>query len=122
MRYDDNELELEAVDVLGGTDGDDLFDEDLDVAGLSADDGLDADDDRAQGLAAVSPPRAPERKPVRRRRGVAMPLLFTVLTTGFVAIAVFAALAGSWVFVAVGAALAAWMGSFALQAARPRRG
>ena len=51
-----------------------------------------------------------------------MPLLFTVLTAGFVAIAVFAGLAGSWVFVAVGGALAAWMGSFALQAARPRRG
>ena len=51
-----------------------------------------------------------------------MPLLFSVLTTGFVAIAVFAALAGSWVFVVVGGALAAWMGSFALQAARPRRG
>ena len=51
-----------------------------------------------------------------------MPLLFTALTTGFVAIAVFAAQAGSWVFVVVGAALALWMGSFALQAGRPRRG
>ena len=70
----------------------------------------------------MSPPRAPGRRPVQRRRGVAMPLLFSVLTAGFVAIAVFAALAGSWVFVVVGGALAAWMGSFALQAARPRRG
>ena len=70
----------------------------------------------------MSPPRAPGQATGRRRRGVAMPLLFTVLTSGFVAIAVFAALAGSWVFVAVGGALAVWMGSFALQAARPRRG
>jgi len=51
-----------------------------------------------------------------------MPLLFTVLTAGFAAIAAFAAQAGAWVFVAVGAALALWMGSFALQAARPWRG
>ena len=51
-----------------------------------------------------------------------MPLLFAALTSGFVAVAVFAGLAGSWVFVAVGAALALWMGSFAVQAARHRRG
>lgn len=58
----------------------------------------------------------------RRRRGVAMPLLFAVLTLSFVGIAVYAAAAGEWVFVAVGAALAAWMGTFVLQAVRPRRG
>jgi hypothetical protein len=51
-----------------------------------------------------------------------MPLLFTALTSGFVAIAVFAAIAHSWVFAGVGAALSVWMGSFALQAARPKRG
>ena len=59
---------------------------------------------------------------VPRRRGFAMPLLFTALTSGFVAIAVFAAIAHSWVFAGVGAALSVWMGSFALQAARPKRG
>ena len=41
MRYDDNELELEDGDVLGGTDDDDLFDVDLDGAGPSADDDAD---------------------------------------------------------------------------------
>lgn len=56
----------------------------------------------------------------RRRRGVAMPLLFAVLTAGFVAIAVFAALAHQWVFVAVGVALSLWMGTFVRQAARRR--
>lgn len=65
---------------------------------------------------------APRRPRPPRRRGVAMPLLFTVLTSGFVAIAVFAAIAHSWVFAGVGAALSVWMGSFALQAARPKRG
>lgn len=58
--------------------------------------------------------------PRRRRRGIAMPLLFAVLTSGFVAIAVFAAVAGQWVFVAVGVALALWMGTFVRQAARRR--
>ena len=51
-----------------------------------------------------------------------MPLLFLVLTCGFVALAVFAAVAGEWVFVAVGGALALWMATFVRQAARPRRG
>ena len=58
----------------------------------------------------------------RRRRSIAMPLLFAVLTLSFVGIAVYAATSGEWVFVAVGAALAAWMATFVLQAARPRRG
>ena len=58
----------------------------------------------------------------RRRRSVAMPLLFLVLTSSFVAIAVFALLAHQWVFVGVGAALASWMATFIRQALRPRRG
>ena len=58
----------------------------------------------------------------RRRRGVAMPLLFLVLTSSFVAIAVFALLAHQWVFVGVGAALASWMATFVGHALRPRRG
>ena len=56
-----------------------------------------------------------------RRRGIAMPALFAVLTAGFVAIAVAAAVAHQWVFVAVGAALAAWMATF-VRAAVKRRG
>jgi len=51
-----------------------------------------------------------------------MPLLFLVLTSSFVAIAVFALLAHQWVFVGVGAALASWMATFIRQALRPRRG
>lgn len=51
-----------------------------------------------------------------------MPLLFLVLTSSFVAIAVFALLAHQWVFVGVGAALASWMATFVGHALRPRRG
>ena len=58
----------------------------------------------------------------RRRRGVAMPLLFLVLTSGFVAIAVFALLANQWIFFGVGVALASWMATFIGHALRPRRG
>lgn len=59
-------------------------------------------------------------RPRPPRRSIAMPLLFVMLTLGFVALVVFAAIAHEWVFVAVGAALAAWMATFVRQAARRR--
>lgn len=52
-----------------------------------------------------------------------MPLaaLFSVITTAFAAVAVWAALSRQWVIAAAGAALAAWMGSLAWSALRKMR-
>jgi hypothetical protein len=55
---------------------------------------------------------------VRRR---SLGALFTLLTGGFLAIAVYAALAGgtAWVIAVAGGALAAWMGELAFRTLRP---
>jgi hypothetical protein len=47
--------------------------------------------------------------------------LFALLTAGFLAIAVYAAIAGgaAWVIAAAAAALAAWMGELAFRSLRP---
>ncbi len=52
-----------------------------------------------------------------------MPLaaLFSVITAGFTAVAIWAAASGQWVIAAAGAALAAWMGSLAWSALRKMR-
>jgi hypothetical protein len=55
---------------------------------------------------------------VRRR---SLGALFTLLTAGFLAIAVYAALTGgaAWVIALAGGALAAWMGELAFRTLRP---
>ena len=55
-----------------------------------------------------------------RGRRPSLGVLFTLLATGFLAIAVAAALAGgtSWVIAVASAALALWMGDLALRAFR----
>jgi hypothetical protein len=53
--------------------------------------------------------------------GVGLAVLFTVLTAGFGAIAVWAAAAGEWPIGIAAAALAVWMGTLAAGALRKTR-
>jgi hypothetical protein len=64
------------------------------------------------------PRRALHDTGVRRR---SLGALFTLLTAGFLAIAVYAALTGgaAWVIALAGGALAAWMGELAFRTLRP---
>jgi hypothetical protein len=52
---------------------------------------------------------------------VPLAVLFTLLTLGFAAIAVWTAAASQWPLALAAAALAAWMGSFAWTALRKTR-